>query len=348
MFRRRYLRTFVLTSIAAAFVTTHADDLANASVALAAMPAATGTVPVSPHLFTFLSSDRSGRHLGFDTYEYPGDKVMRDWRTSAPYEWVGYYLTAPCHDGESWMGTRQKLADMGWGTAVIYVGQQTWDKTPRGYETYYKTVRRTVYVKKRVKTRPLVNGKRVTRYVTRRVPVKRYVRVPVRVHVDPKKRPIDDCNAQLVNATRGSIEAKDAIKRTELEGFPRGTTIFLDVEYMKSTPSKMRDYYRAWARQVLADGRFRPGVYVHTRNAALIFKDLKDEFVRVGVTDDPPVWIASESSTFTTDNYPQDVGHTFASMWQGNLDTVEDWGGHALAIDVNVSADPDPSRPTSP
>ena len=40
----------------------------------------------------------------------------------------------------------------------------------------------------------------------------------------------------------------DAIKRTEAEGFPRGAVIYLDVEYMRAVPQKMRDYYRAWTQ----------------------------------------------------------------------------------------------------
>ncbi|HMC57354.1 MAG TPA: glycoside hydrolase domain-containing protein [Gemmatimonadaceae bacterium] len=341
MIRKRLMSTFALTAVAAAFVATHVDELAQSPVALAD---AVTDASASLTKYLPLTEDRAGRHLGFDTYAYPGDEVMRDWRSSAPYEWVGYYLSAPCHDGETWMGKRARLTDMGWGMAVIYVGQQTWDKTPRGYETYYKTVRRTKYINKRVRVSRVVNGTRVHRYVTRRVAVKRSVRVPVKVHIDPIKRPIDDCNAQLVNATRGKIEANDAIRRTAAEGFPTKSVIFLDVEYMKDTPAKMREYYRAWARQVLADGRYRPGLYVHTRNAALVYKDVKQEYLRAGLFDEPPLWIASKSGSFTTDNYPQDVGHPFAAMWQGMLDIVEEWSGHALAIDVNVAQVPDPSH----
>src|SRR5512140_733082 len=41
---------------------------------------------------------RAGKHLGFDTYAYPGDDAMLAWKQDgAPYEWVGYYLpSAPC------------------------------------------------------------------------------------------------------------------------------------------------------------------------------------------------------------------------------------------------------------
>ena len=71
--------------------------------------------------------------MGFDTHTYPGDKTMRAWKAApgAPYRWVGYYLPAPCHRDTSWSGKRQTLVDMGWGLAVVYVGQQTWGRTPR-------------------------------------------------------------------------------------------------------------------------------------------------------------------------------------------------------------------------
>jgi hypothetical protein len=74
----------------------------------------------------------NGPHLGFDTFAYPGDDAMHAWMTAdKPYRWVGYYLSAPCHSDSSWEGKRETLSNMGWGMAVIYVGQQTWGKTPR-------------------------------------------------------------------------------------------------------------------------------------------------------------------------------------------------------------------------
>ena len=76
----------------------------------------------------------SGSFLGFDTHDYPGDAKMRAWRNApnAPYSWVGYYLPAtPCHKATSWSGKRATLVSMGWGLAVVYVGQQTWGRKPR-------------------------------------------------------------------------------------------------------------------------------------------------------------------------------------------------------------------------
>ncbi len=68
---------------------------------------------------------------GFDTWRYPGDDVMDEWRRSSPYRWVGYYLPSPCHRAESFVGKRRFLAQSGWGIAVIYVGQQLFEgETP--------------------------------------------------------------------------------------------------------------------------------------------------------------------------------------------------------------------------
>src|SRR5690349_21330073 len=35
-------------------------------------------------------------HAGFDTRVYPGEAALRTWKQRSPYEWVGYYLPAPC------------------------------------------------------------------------------------------------------------------------------------------------------------------------------------------------------------------------------------------------------------
>ncbi|HXJ38646.1 MAG TPA: hypothetical protein VNH18_05170, partial [Bryobacteraceae bacterium] len=87
-----------------------------------------------------------GPHLGFDTFAYPGDDAMHAWLTAdKPYRWVGYYLSAPCHSDSSWEGKRETLSDMGWGMAVIYVGQQTWGRTPG------QKVAVTRYITKRVR-----------------------------------------------------------------------------------------------------------------------------------------------------------------------------------------------------
>jgi hypothetical protein len=63
---------------------------------------------------------------GFDTRTYPGPAAMRTWYDASPYYWVGYYVSAPCYTGTTWTGRREEIASMGWGMAVIYVGEQDW------------------------------------------------------------------------------------------------------------------------------------------------------------------------------------------------------------------------------
>jgi hypothetical protein len=63
---------------------------------------------------------------GFDTRDYPGDGTMRRWFEASPYRWVGYYLPAPCYTGTTWTGRRETLRAIGWGFAVLYVGEQDW------------------------------------------------------------------------------------------------------------------------------------------------------------------------------------------------------------------------------
>lgn len=63
---------------------------------------------------------------GFDTRDYPGDATMARWLDDSPYRWVGFYLPAPCYTGTSWEGKRRTLRDMGWGLAVLFVGEQDW------------------------------------------------------------------------------------------------------------------------------------------------------------------------------------------------------------------------------
>jgi len=118
--------------------------------------------------------------------------------------------------------------------------------------------------------------------------------------------------------------------------------IFLDLEHMDRVPQVMRDYYRAWTAGMLADGRYRPGYYAHTMNAAGIFQDVLEVFAQVGETTTPSFWIAG-GSNFSDDKLPEDVGHEFAAAWQGMLDIVQAQGGVSLPIDVSVGALPSPS-----
>ena len=247
---------------------------------------------------TTVTAAATGSYLGFDTHSYPGDRAMRRWKDASPYAWVGYYLpAAPCHESTSWAGKRETLEQMGWGLAVIYVGQQTWDGVAA---PSVKQAQRKLATEGRA------------------------------------------CHKAFVTASRGAAEAEDAVATTAAEGFAPGTVIFLDVEYMDRTHARMLGYARAWVRDVLADGRYRPGVYVHTHNAEDLYEMVRAEYAAAGLNEEPPFWVAG-GQRFAPSKKPQQVGHAFASLWQGVLDVHQSWGGVRLPIDVNVAAVPSPS-----
>ena len=63
---------------------------------------------------------------GFDSGDFPGLAALQAWFGNAPYQWVSYYLTAPCHTDAGFVpytGNRAAIAAIGWGMAIIYVGR---------------------------------------------------------------------------------------------------------------------------------------------------------------------------------------------------------------------------------
>lgn len=272
-------------AVAGAFDQDAADHLQHGEGGVLGVGGAVGQVRVA------------GRHFGFDTHHFPGVAALQTWKAAGvPYEWVGYYLPSPCHRDRSWSGQRVAIDSLGFGTAVIYVGQQTWNRTPHPNSRGAQAAARHGLV----------------------------------------------CNADFVTGGRGAADGDDAVRVAAAEGFPRGTIVFLDIERMEHMPDGMRAYYRAWAARVLADGRFRPGVYVHAHNAPEVHDDLVAAYAAAGHPIEPPVWVAS-GRNFSFDKFPRDVGQAFAGVWQGLLDVVENHGGVKLPIDVNVASVPSPS-----
>jgi hypothetical protein len=236
-------------------------------------------------------------HPGFDTSIYPGDAEMQAWlRPSSPYEWVGYYLQSPCHRDPSWMGKRQTLTTMGWGLAVLYVGQQTFDGVP-----------------------------------------------DVLFEEDFQSSAVT-CSRTLLTTEEGTTDAIDAVTKTASEGFPNGTAIFLDIEHMDAIPASMEAYYRAWVQQVLADGRFRPGVYVHRDNAESIHSGIERAYSDMNASGSAVYWVTSPTG-FSLDASPSDVGFPWASVWQGIYEVSQTWNGATINIDIDIATTSSPSSP---
>ncbi len=290
-------------------------------------------------------------HPGFDIAVYPGDAALRAWRGASPYAWTGYYLSAPCHRDASFLGRRAALAAIGFGAAVLYVGQQTWEgvaaASPAGGATVDTVAAPgTARAPARALARAPVAAPATAR--TARLWAQAQPAAPaptppgVRAHGQPALAAAT-CSRTLLSAAQGAAEGADAAAATAAEGFARGTTVFLDLEPMTVVPEAMRAYYRAWARAVLADGRFRPGVYVHHGNAAAVHADVRAVYAEFGAAG-VPVWVA-RSAGFALDRHPAESGFAFAAVWQGALDVRRTWGGVTLTVDENVAAAPSPSAP---
>jgi glycoside hydrolase-like protein len=260
-------------------------------------------------------------HPGFDTGLYPGDAAMRAWRAASPYEWVGYYLPAPCHRDVSWAGKRSALIDMGWAVAAIYVGQQDWGQMP---------------------DRQIPNPQPVTGDSTA------VAQSPPAANQQPQQpqaqaRATGACSA--ANLGRGYSDADDAIARAAAEGFPTGSVIYLDVERVQAVSASLVQYVRDWVGRVLQEGRYIPGLYCHRANVADLSGALTSPWIGAGRADTPPLWVTATDPSFTLDQQPRGSGVPTATVWQGRLDVSESWGGTTLRVDQNVSSTRGPSSP---
>lgn len=248
---------------------------------------------------------------GFDIAVYPGDAAMTAWRfPTSPYHWVGLYLMAPCHRDATWETQYQKVTALGWGTAIVYVGQQDWSAIPDIIPASLRAMRSATFDRS---TEPLL-----LTTVT--------------------------CSASLLTADQGRLEASDAVTRATGAGIPNGSAIFLDIEHVTSVSPALLDYLSAWMSGVLSDGRFRPAIYCAKSNAATLYTAATAAYTAAGRHDTPPFWIAS-SPGFTIASAPTAVGLTYATVWQGLFDVSQSWGGATLTIDVDVANTASPSAP---
>jgi hypothetical protein len=155
------------------------------------------------------------------------------------------------------------------------------------------------------------------------------------------------CSSRLLTAERGTIDGQDAIARTQSEGFPPGSVIFLDVERVDRLSPELIAYYQSWLRTVATDGRYRVGTYAHVANAAALYTVAQPVLQQAGITTGIPFWIAGGQG-FSLDAQPERVGYRFAEIWQGVLDVNRTWGGRTVHIDENVARYPSPSAPRVP
>ena len=265
----------------------------------------------------------SAGYPGFDIGTYPGDAALAAWRFPvSPYYWVGYYLAAPCHRDVTWMGKRSTAEQIGWGSAVLYVGQQDWARIP-----------------------DIVLMSRLSFHGFDAAALPALLsRLPDETAATASASTMVTCSATLLTAQQGAADAADAVAKTGAEGFAPGTAVYLDVEYVSEVAPPLAEYVRAWFDGVLADGRFVPAIYVAKSNAAALYPVVTGAFAAAHRADVPRFWVAS-SSNFSLASAPTDVGLSYAAVWQGGFDRSESWGGYTRTIDQNVAATPSPSAP---
>jgi hypothetical protein len=147
----------------------------------------------------------------------------------------------------------------------------------------------------------------------------------------------------MLSAEQGRLDADDAANVAAADGFPEGTTIFLDVERADPYPAELDAYVRAWVTRML-ERRFTPGIYGHRINAEALFASQKAVYNAAGDTREPPFWV-SNSQGFDLSKSPSESGFPFATVWQNPSDANETHGGVTFRIDSNVSTRKSPSLP---
>jgi hypothetical protein len=224
---------------------------------------------------------------GFDCGDYPGDNAVTKWaRSGSPFQFMGFYLPAPCHSNKftPFKGKFPLLKSLGWGLAIVYVGRQ-----------------------------------------------------------------VKGCGAKSLTAAVGKADGLDAIAKSHDEGFPPSSIIYLDIEpFDGPLADTMRSYAQGWLDALLQDDTFETGIYCHAKNALDLHALGEERFAAAGrPSGAPPFWITRPKGSFDpTTSVPADSGISFASIWQGKIDTgkVTNSGISIASIDVNVALSANPSN----
>jgi hypothetical protein len=245
---------------------------------------------------------------GFDIGIFPGTAALQAWKYPAsPYRWVSFYLAAPCHRDSTYAGKLPTITSNGWGVAAIYVGQQDWANAANR-----------------------ITGRRVA--------------TPSAAPADTTaaSATVPSCSASLLSGAKGTAEAADAVAKLRSEGFPDGSTVFLDVELVTTVSQPLLDYYRAWMLGVLNDGHYKPGVYAGKLNAPILYA--VPLATPTGSAYTPAFWVASSGELSATSR-PSDVGLAYAQIWQAVFESMQQFNGFSLQIDANVATKASPSSP---
>jgi hypothetical protein len=162
-------------------------------------------------------------------------------------------------------------------------------------------------------------------------------------------RQVTGCGSKSLTSDVGKADGLDAIARSHAEGFPPSSIVYLDVEpFDGSLPANMKDYVQGWTDALLQDDTYEPGIYCHAKNAIDLHTLGEDRFAAAGrPAGAPSFWITRPKASFNPDtSVPADSGISFATLWQGQIDTkaVTHSGATISSIDVNVALTANPSN----
>lgn len=144
-----------------------------------------------------------------------------------------------------------------------------------------------------------------------------------------------------VTAAQGAVDGVQTVNDMQAEGFPLGSTVFLDLENGPPFTSVEQSYVSAWVDTVAHNG-YQPGVYCSYQFAQVVYNLRKG--VRLWVFHVPSVEKHNNNlMTFPTPLIEQS-GFALADIWQREDAAVLTQFGNML-VDLDVATSRDPGAP---
>lgn len=147
--------------------------------------------------------------------------------------------------------------------------------------------------------------------------------------------------SHLVTAEQGTIDGEDAAAQLVAEGFPLGTTVYLDLENGPPYGKAEAGYVEAVAAAIRAAG-FRPGVYCSHAMAADVAAI--DAELSIWAFKVPSVQRSTCRPPFPAPEV-SGCGYAKAAMWQfrQNVELTGPFSG--VVVDLDCAVSPDPGAP---
>jgi hypothetical protein len=151
----------------------------------------------------------------------------------------------------------------------------------------------------------------------------------------------------VLTAPQGAIDAQDAVSLMNVEAFPRGSVVYLDIEQGGAESAATQAYSCAWIDAVNADGSYHPAVYCsHTTAPSLLA-------LRPGTQ----LWVWNIAGAVPGPNYPPNLPANNPSVSGVPSATVLQYAQNVsidlhngptakLGLDLDCASIPDPSLPS--